>query len=112
MAKAELHASNYDEVFELLFSKHYNVSADSEVRAVKERLMHYLPPKTCFGKFMLRLNPNDRNRVKLLMEIAFNEGWDSAKTCRKRKGDPRAEALVDCSIFTTAANFSTDEGSD
>ena len=114
MAKAELHASNYDEVFELLFSKHYNVSADSEVRAVKEQISNALPAsKNLFlEEFMLRLNPNDRNRVKLLIENTFNEGWDRAKACRKRKGDPRAEALVDCSIFTTAANFSTDESSD
>lgn len=63
-------------------------------------------------EFMFRLNFNDRNRVKLFIEIVFNEGWDRVKICRKWKGDLCVEVLVDCSIFIIVVNFLIDKSSD
>ncbi|WP_032096122.1 MULTISPECIES: hypothetical protein [unclassified Alteromonas] len=105
--KGETYSENYDEVFEMLFSKDYAITRDEEVKAAKQSLADELPPsKNLFlEQFLLRLNPNDRNRVKMLIELSYSTGWDDAKKNRKRKGDPKMEALVDFKLFNTATRF-------
>ena len=105
--KGETYAENYDEIFEMLFSKDYAVTKDEEVAAAKQHISDELPPSTnlFLEHFLLRLNPNDRNRVKMLIELSYNAGWDDAKKSKKRKGDPKMEALVDFELFNTAARF-------
>ena len=105
--KRKTYAENYDEVFEMLFSKDYAVTTDEEVAAAKQRISDELPPSTnlFLEHFLLRLNPNDRNRVKMLIELSYNAGWDDAKKSKKRKGNPKMEALVDFEFFNTAARI-------
>ncbi len=105
--KGETYAENYDEVFEMLFSKDYTVTTDEDVAATKKRLSDELPPSSnlFLEHFLLRLNPNDRNRVKMLIELSYNAGWDDAKKSKKRKGDPKIEALGEFELFNTAARF-------
>ena len=107
IVKGDTYAENYDEVFEMLFSKDYAVTTDEEVGAAKQRLSDELPPSTnlFLEHFLLRLNPNDRNRVKMLIELSYNAGWDDAKKSKKRKGNPKMEALVDFEFFNTAARI-------
>jgi hypothetical protein len=105
--KGETFAENYDEVFEMLFSKDYTVTTDEDVAAAKKRLSDELPPSSnlFLEHFLLRLNPNDRNRVKMLIDLSYNAGWDDAKRSKKRKGDTKIEALGDFELFNTAARF-------
>ena len=41
----------------------------------------------------------------MLIELSYNAGWDDAKKSKKRKGNPKMEALVDFEFFNTAARI-------
>ena len=61
--------------------------------------------------FVKRLKHYDRERLSLIIEMAFNEGWRSAKQSKKRTGNPRKESLEQSDLYNDVVKLIS-KGSD
>ena len=86
-----IEADTVDEALDMLFSKKYNQEVDAAQDVFSERV--YDEDDAFIGRLANRLKPNDRQRLLLIVEQAFRDGWKAAKSSRQRKGSPATEAL-------------------
>ncbi|TKB03397.1 hypothetical protein E5672_10175 [Alteromonas portus] len=72
-----------------------------DVEQAKEKLANdnFNSTEVIIQSFAKRFKNYDRERLLLIVELAFNEGWESAKKSKKRTGSPRKEALNQSDLY-------------
>jgi hypothetical protein len=92
--KAHVGADTLEEALDFLLSPDYR-EYEHDVEVAKERLSseNFSSSELMIASFMKRLKNYDRERLSLIVELAFNEGWAAAKKSKKRTGNPCKEAL-------------------
>ena len=86
-----------EEALDFLLSPDYR-DYEYDVEQAKEKLANndFNSTEVIIQSFAKRLKNYDRERLSLIVELAFNEGWESAK---KRTGSPRKEALNQSDLY-------------
>jgi len=95
-----------EEAIDFLLSPDYR-DYEHDVDLAKQRLGegNFGSTELMLDSFTKRLKNYDRERLSLIIELAFNEGWRAAKQTNKRTGNPRQEALSKSDIFNTVVNL-------
>lgn len=98
--KISVGAETIEEALDFLLSPDYR-DYEYDVEQAKEKLANdsFNSTEVMIESFAKRLKNYDRERLSLIVELAFNEGWDSAKKSKKRTGSPRKEALNQFDLY-------------
>lgn len=93
--KDKIEADTLDEAIERCFSVNYQSWRDNETEYAKRDIANEtaFSNEVFFKDLVERLTRSDRQKLALIIERSFKEGWNAAKTNRVRKGDPRQDAL-------------------
>lgn len=106
--KAQVGADSLEEALDFLLSPDYR-DYKHDVEQAKQRLggEHFDSTELMIDSFTKRLNNYDRERLSLIIELAFNEGWKAAKKSKKRTGNPRQEALNQSDLYNSVMRLTT-----
>lgn len=109
--KVQVGAETLEEAIDFLLSPDYR-DYESDVKSAKEFVAResFCTTDVMIEGFASRLKNYDRERLLLIIELAFNEGWKLAKQSRKRTGNPKKEALEASDMFR-AVQILVDTGS-
>jgi len=99
--KVQVGAETLEEAIDFLLSPDYN-DYEFDVEQAKQRLGEesFVSTDIMLDSFTKRLKNYDRERLLLIIELAFNGGWSAAKATKKRTGNPRQEALEKSDLYT------------
>jgi hypothetical protein len=111
--KVQVGADTLEEAIDFLLSPDYN-DYEFDVGQAKERLGEESFDGTdiMLESFTKRLKNYDRERLLLIIELAFNEGWRSAKATKKRTGNLRQEALEKSNLYAHVLSFAARRNDD
>ncbi|GFD68576.1 hypothetical protein [Alteromonas sp. KUL106] len=104
--KAQVGAETLEEAIDFLLSPDYR-DYEHDVDQAKQRLgdEKFDSTELMFDSFIKRLKNYDRERLSLIIELAFNEGWRAAKKTKRRTGDPQKEALNKFDLYNRVINL-------
>ena len=104
--KAQVGADTLEEAIDFLLSPDYR-EYEHDVDLVKQRLGegNFDSTELMLDSFTKRLKNYDRERLSLIIELAFNEGWKTAKKTKKRTGNPRQEALNQSDLYNSVVKL-------
>jgi len=93
-------AETLEEALDFLLSPDYR-DYEYDVEQAKEKLAsdNFNSTEVMIESFAKRLKNYDRERLLLIVELAFNEGWESAKKSKRRTGSPRKEAFNQSDLY-------------
>lgn len=106
--KAQVGADTLEEALDFLLSPDYR-EYKHDVEQAKQRLgdENFDSTELMIDSFTKRLNNYDRERLSLIIELVFNEGWKAAKQSKKRTGAPRIDALNNCDLYNNVLRLTT-----
>lgn len=106
--KAQVGADTLEEAIDFLLSPDYR-DYEHDVDLAKQRLGEgsFDSTELMLDSFAKRLKNYDRERLSLIIELAFNEGWRAAKQSKKRTGNPRNDALKNCDLYNSILRLTT-----
>ncbi|MBZ2164273.1 hypothetical protein [Alteromonas stellipolaris] len=101
-------AETLEETIDFLLSPDYR-DYEHDVNQAKAQLAEdsFSSTEVMTENFAKRLKNYDRERLSLIIEMAFNEGWQSAKQSKKRTGNPRKEALSQTDLYNDVVKLIT-----
>ncbi|AMJ76700.1 hypothetical protein [Alteromonas stellipolaris] len=101
-------AETLEETIDFLLSPDYR-DYEHDVNQAKAQLAEnsFSGTEVMTENFAKRLKNYDRERLSLIIEMAFNEGWRSAKQSKKRTGNPRKEALSQSDLYNDVVKLIT-----
>ena len=104
--KAEVGADTLEEAIDFLLSPDYR-DYEHDVDQARQRLgdEKFDSTEVMLNSFTARLKSYDRERLSLILELAFNEGWKAAKRTKKRTGNPRKEALNKFELYNNVVDL-------
>ena len=104
--KISVGAETLEEALDFLLSPDYR-DYEHDVNQAKAQLAEdsFNGTEVMIDSFAKRLKNHDRERLSLIIELAFNEGWGSAKQSKKRTGNPRKEALSQSDLYNSVVNL-------
>lgn len=104
--KAQVGADTLEEAIDFLLSPDYR-DYEHDVDLAKQRLgeENFDSTELMLDSFTKRLKNYDRERLSLIIELAFNEGWRAAKQTKKRTGNPRQKALNQSDLYNSVVKL-------
>ena len=104
--KAQVGADTLEEAIDFLLSPDYR-EYEHDVDLAKQRLGegNFDSTELMLDSFTKRLKNYDRERLSLMIALAFNEGWRAAKQTKKRTGNPRQEALNQSDLYNSVVKL-------
>ncbi|MFY0667645.1 MAG: hypothetical protein JXQ95_06420 [Alteromonas stellipolaris] len=104
--KISVGAETLEEALDFLLSPDYR-DYEHDVNQAKAQLAEdsFSGTEVMTESFAKRLKNYDRERLSLIIEMAFNEGWRSAKESKKRTGNPRKEALGQSDLYNSVRSL-------
>ena len=110
--KFSVGAETLEEALDFLLSPDYR-DYEHDVNQAKAQLAEdsFSGTEVMTESFVKRLKHYDRERLSLIIEMAFNEGWRSAKQSKKRTGNPRKESLEQYDLYNDVVKLIS-KGSD
>jgi pyruvate-formate lyase len=98
--KAQVGADTLEEAIDFLLSPDYS-DYGHDVDQAKQQLGNekFNSTELMLNSFTKRLKKYDRERLSLIIELAFYEGWKAAKQTKKRTGNPQKEALEKFELY-------------
>lgn len=106
--KAQVGADSLEEALDFLLSPDYR-DYKHDVEQAKQRLggEHFDSAELMINSFTKRLNNYDRERLSLIIELVFNQGWKAAKLSKKRTGTPCNDALKKLDLYNNVLRIVT-----
>jgi len=110
--KDKIEAETLDEAIERCFAVNYQSWRDYETEYAKADIANKAEFSNAvyFTDLLERLTKNDRQKLALIIERSFKEGWSAAKGSRARKGDPRQDAYVQFDYAEILSQFISTNG--
>ena len=104
--KAQVGADTLEEAIDFLLSPDYR-EYEHDVDLAKQRLGegNFDSTELMLDSFTKRLKNYDRERLSLMIALAFNEGLRAAKQTKKRTGNPRQEALNQSDLYNSVVKL-------
>ena len=104
--KISVGAETLEEALDFLLSPDYR-DYEHDVNQAKAQLAEdsFSGTEVMTESFVKRLKNYDRERLSLIIEMAFNEGWRSSKQSKKRTGNPRKEALSQSDLYNSVLSL-------